>query len=260
MNKHNRWRRWMVWVMPALVVYAVILWCHNPLYTRAEGRPDPDRLLAEALRRCEDVQDYRCIFIAQERVGDNLKPQQRMEVLVRERPFSIYLHWLENMGRVRRACYIAGQIVSSDGREQVLVEPAGAIARALAGTVKVDLRGAEAQNASRYTLDQFGFRNTLRRIMAENERYKSEGMLTWEPVGEGFVDGRPTILLQRRLPYDGSDGEFPNALLTIHLDRAWRVPVAIQAFADPYGRVLLENYVCTAVELNPGLSDEDFQL
>jgi hypothetical protein len=234
---------------------------NNPLWSRAQGGldQDPAQLLVEALHRAEAVQDYRCTFIKQERVGDTLKPRQTLDVLYRERPQSICLRWVENPEEIRAAVWVQGRNVSEQGDELIVVEPSGFLARALAGQVSVPLHGKEAREASRYTLDQYGFRPILARIVAENERFAATGALTWSDVREGTINERPTFVIVRRLPADPSEG-YPNALLIVHLDREWLLPVAIRAYADANGRELLEHYTCLGLQLNPGLGEEDFKL
>ena len=221
---------------------------------------DPIELLRHARQRCaQEVRDYSCVFLRQERLAGELTAPQTVKVLYREDPQSVYMTWILNTGRVRRALYVKGRLVNGDGEEQALVEPAGAIARLLVRELKVPIHGAEARKSGRSTIDQFGFRVVLDRILRDNQRFAALGCLEWTYEGEGLIDGRPTHVLVRHLPYAGPDGQFPDARLVVHLDQERLWPVGIRSFADEQERELLGSYVTTRVDLNPGLTDRDFE-
>jgi hypothetical protein len=222
---------------------------------------DPLGLLRRAQQRCaQEVRDYACLFLRQERVGGKLTKPQTIKVLYREQPQSVHMTWIRNTDRVRRACYVKGRLVNERGEEEALIEPAGPIARLFVGELKVPIHGPEARKSGRFTIDQFGFHAVLDRLLRENERYTALGGVKWSYEGTGAVDGRPTHVLVRQLPYAGPGGDFPDARLVVHLDQEYLWPVAIHSFADRQERELLGSYVTTRVELNPGLTDGDFEL
>jgi hypothetical protein len=244
-------------VLSAVVLFGIVLALNTPRFSAAGARDDPEALLAAAWERAQRVEDFTCRFFKHERVQGELKRPQTMDTYFRAEPFSIHLKWRENPGRIQRALYVAGAHVASDGTEQVLVEPSGAIARALKPKVAIPLHGELARKASRYTLDEFGFQAALERIRAENQRFAAAGVLTWDPVRDGVVDGRPTLVLTRWLPEAG--GDYPNAKLVVELDAEWLLPVNVEAYADAAGTVLLEHYRCVGLDLNPGLDDGHFR-
>ena len=65
-------------------------------------------------------------------------------------------------------------------------------------------------------------------------------------------------MIERRLPYTGEDGPYPDRLLAVFIDSEWLVPTGCFAYADDAKQDLLGSYVLTDVEFNTGLSDEDF--
>jgi hypothetical protein len=81
----------------------------------------------------------------------------------------------------------------------------------------------------------------------------------WKHEGEGSIDGRPTFVLARYLPYTGPNGKYPDARLVVHLDQEWLLPVGIYSYADREARVLLGSYISTEVELNRSFSDLAFR-
>jgi hypothetical protein len=221
---------------------------------------DPLELLQRARERCaQEVRDYACLFLRQERVRGKLTKPQTIKVLYRDEPHSVYMTWIRNTDRVRRASYVKGRLVNERGEEQALVEPAGAIARLFVSEMKIPIHGPEARRSGRHTIDQFGFRVVLDRILRENQRFVALGGVEWTYEGEGTVDGRPTHVLVRHLPYTGPKGDYPDARLVVHLDQEQLWPAAIHSFADEQERELLGSYVTTRVELNPGLTSADFE-
>ena len=225
------------------------------------ARHAPIELLGIALERCAlEVRDYNCVFLRQELIDGKLTAQQAMRVHYLDDPRSVHMTWIRNVDRVSRAVYVEGQHVGEDGTELALVEPAGDIARLLVPELKVPVHGEAARRSSRHTIDQFGFRAVLERIINDNRRFAEQGVLDCRFAGQGAVEGRPTYVIVRRLPYTGPEGEYPDARQVLHLDQEWLLPVAIYSYADEEERVLLGSYVTIGVELNPGLDDAVFCL
>lgn len=218
------------------------------------ARPNPVELLRDAQRRCErEVRDYRCVFLRQERIGKKLTQEQAIDVLYRAEPRSVHMTWTHNADRVKRALYIKGVNLDKHGEEQVRVEPAGALIRLVVDELSVPVNGKEARKSSRHTIDQFGFHAVLARINHSNARFEKLGVLRWTYEGQGVIDGRPTQVLVRHLPYTGPKGQYPDARLVVHLDQRWQLPVAVYSYADKHEQVLLGSYVSAKVDLNPGI-------
>ena len=55
-----------------------------------------------------------------------------------------------------------------------------------------------------------------------------------------------------------ADPRWPDALLTVHIDQEWQVPVSCISYADPQGTSLLGRYLYTNVSFNVGLKSDDF--
>lgn len=214
---------------------------------------DPVALLEEALARCDRrVQDYECIFERQERLNGKLEAPQRMRVRYHDQPLTIHMVWLENVDQVQQAWYAEGENISDDGKPQVVIEPAGKVLKALAPRISIDAQGELAKKSSRFTIDQFGFRSTLERILAGVRRFENDGVMQIEYAGTGAIDQRPTHVIVRRLPYDGPDSPYPEAKLIVHLDQETLMPLAVYCFADAGEQVLLGSYITTQVRSNTG--------
>ena len=221
---------------------------------------DPTAFAALARRRYdEDVREYSCVFLKQERVGGKLTSLQKIEVLFRDKPLSVYMKWLQNPDQCRRALYVADRYVDRKGNQLALVEPNGAIVRLFLKKTKVAIHGSFSKKASRRTIDQFGFKSTLDLLEQYNRIAEKRGVLTMMYEGEGTIDGRPTFIVVRHLPYTGADSDFPDARMVIHFDQEWLLPVAVYSWADFEEKKLLGSYIMTKVRLNPGFSESDFE-
>ncbi len=225
----------------------------------ADASVDPLALLEQAARRCQQqIRGYHCTFRKQERLAGQLKTAQRVDVRYRAQPRSVYMHFREGIDEVRRCAWVAGRDRDGHGQERARVEPAGAVLRLVCSEVKIPIRGEQARAASRHFIDDFGFHAVLQRLIADTRRFGPD--VRWEHGGTGSVDGRPTRILVRHLPYEGVGGRFPDALMIVHLDAEWLAPVLIESYADPRRATLLGRYATTSVQLNPTLTDDAFDL
>lgn len=225
---------------------------------REIAQHDPERLAELSLERLRDVRDYTCTFLKQELIDGKLTPVQEIEVLFRDAPLSVFMKWVKNEDECRRALYIRGRHVF-DGQEQALVEPAGVIARLFVSETLIPIHGERSRQASRRAIDEFGFKNTLEMLRRFNDVARSRGVLDVSFAGQGLIDGRPTLIIRRFLPYTGPDCGFPDARMELHFDCETLLPVAVYSWADRAGTQLLGSYVYTHVRLNPGLPDDAFR-
>jgi len=215
------------------------------------------------LYRCRDnydrhVRDYTCTFLKQERVADRLTPEQETVVKFRQAPYSVNMRWVRNADAAAHVTYIEGRWPDESGQDQAWCEPAGAVVRLFVSKILQPIHGKRAAEASRRTIDQFGFRNTLDLIIRYSEQAAEEGALDLRYVGPGSMDGRPTYLFERRLPYTGQEKPYPDRLLVFHVDQEWLLPTACFSYADENRQDLLGRYVLTDVDFNQGLTDSDF--
>lgn len=180
-----------------------------------------------------------------------------MEILFREDPYSVDMRWSRNPGPAKRVNYVAGRWIDK-GRKLALIEPSGVLGLLVPGGVRHDIHGPEVRKAARRTIDQFGFKNTIDLIIKYCEIAQGDPGYELRYVGHGTVDGRSTYVLERRLPYTEPNKPYPDRLLVIHIDREWLLPTACYTYADEAREELLGSYVTTSVELNVGLTDEDF--
>lgn len=227
----------------------------NPAF----GVMDPLEYLRQCRRDYERrVRDYTCTLRKQELLNGKLSPEQVARVKFREGPFSVFMHIVENPAQVRRVLYVKDKIVKH-GQEYAVVELQNALLRFLLGSVECRIESPQARRASRRLISEFGFASSLDLIIRYAERSMAQGRLDLRWCGTGEVDGRPTYVLERRLPRTENADAWPDALLVVHIDQEWRLPVACMSYADADGQDLLGKYVFTDIQLNIGLQPSDFE-
>lgn len=221
---------------------------------------DPLALSRRALDKyVSEVRDYRCTLTKQECVGGKLTKVQEIDLLYRASPKAVYMRWNKNADGARRALFKDDpSFVDNHGQKVARVEPNGAIARLFVTDILMPINGPEAKAASRRSIADAGFGPALELLNTLNTRARQRGELDLQITGAGRIDGRPTWILVRNLPYAGDNGDYPDARMVLHLDQQWLLPVAIYSYADRAQTRLLGSYVFTQVRLNPGLTDADF--
>ncbi len=219
---------------------------------------DPLAFLYGCRDRYDDqVVDYRCYFTKQERVNDELLPEQGIDVQFRQQPYSVDMSWVKNERRAKRATFVAGRF-HEDGQDQAVFVPSGVLGALLPSGVRRSIHGPEAKSESRKTIDQFGFRNSLDLIIKFCELAKGHPEYELRYMGKGRLNERPCFVFERHLPYTGVDGDFPDRVLEVYIDEEWLVPTGCIAYSDEAKDMLLGRYVHSDVTFNVGLTDVDF--
>lgn len=223
------------------------------------AQADPLGFAEYCLQRCrESVKDYRCTFVKREKIGGAVLDPQVVDVRFRSQPYSVDMEFVENVRSCARALYVEGKWTNDDNEKLAWVKPGGAILRALVPKIKQPIHGPRAEKESRRTIDQFGFERTLELIVKYAVEAKAKGELGLRYVGIGEVDGRPTFVFERNLPYTGEEFPYPDNILVYHIDQEYLMPVSCQSYADEEATDLLGSYVYQNVELNVGYHDSDF--
>lgn len=219
---------------------------------------DPIAFFEAAIEQYDrSVRDYTCTFTKQELIGDEMSEEQVMRAMFREKPYSVRLEWIKNPDKANRVLYVADRWVE-DGKQMAVVEP-GAIARLFVSYVMRPIHGPDAAKSSRRSIDQFGVRNSMVLTVKYAKIAKARGVLEkFEFVGNGKVAGRDTLIFERRLPYTGERGAWPDRTLIVHLDKEHRLPTLCEAYADVERNQLLGRYQFTDIQINPNLADSVF--
>ncbi len=222
---------------------------------------DPMALVRLGLEKYDDqVREYRCVLVKQERLGKRLSELQEVELRFREDPYAVYMIWKTNADGARRALHMGGgDYVDRKGRKLARIEPNGAIARLFTKDIFLPLDSGQVRKQSRRSIAEAGFRSTFELLEAYNAVAEERGVLDLRYGGEGVVDERPTYIIVRDLPYEGPDGPYPDARMVLHVDQEWLLPVAVYSYADHDEKELLGSYTFTRIELNPNFDELAFK-
>ncbi len=221
---------------------------------------DPIGFLKHCLDRYNKsgIKDYTCTFTKRERIGKRLTSAQVTAVKCREAPFSVNMKWVANAKEANRVLYVEGAWTNDDGQPEAWVKPHGWLIKIVVPKIRQPIHGKRAKAAARRSIDQFGFRRSLELILKYTEIGLQNEELKLTCTGEGRINGRPTYVFERYLPYTGESGKYPDALLRFHVDQEWLVLTAVYSYADRHGRKLLGSYLYTDVTFNVGLNNTHF--
>jgi hypothetical protein len=207
-----------------------------------------------------DVHEYSCTLIKQERLGSKLSEVQEIEFRFRVNPRAVYMIWKTNADATKRALYMdQSDFVDKQGRKLARVEPAGAVARLFVKDIFMPIHGPEARKVSRRAIDEAGFGAIFELLEKYNGVAAEHGVLDFAYSGTGTVDGRPTFIFTRNLPYEGPSGPYPDARMVMHFDQQWLLPVAVYSYADHDETELLGSYVFTQIDLHPNFDEDAFK-
>jgi hypothetical protein len=230
-----------------------------PLHLSLErlAEDDPVGFFEMILARYErHVRDYTCLFTKQELVNGKMTSRQVMKSYYREDPYSVRLEWIKNRDRASRVLYVRDAWIQK-GQQMAVIEP-GPIARLFISYVMRPINGADAKKTSRRTIDQFGFRNNMLLILKYCWLSRERGILDFTYQGVRVVEGRSTLLFERRLPYTGELCEWPDRVLEVYVDRQLLVPTLCVAYADDAKSQLLGHYEYSDIKINANLSESVF--
>ncbi len=214
------------------------------------------------LQRCIDaydavpVKDYTCTMTRRETINGWPQPVQRVKARFRQEPFSVAMAWETNPTGGDRCLYVDGAYPDKNGRSQMVVRPAGALAQFFAG--ESILRVPDDPEVMARTLKpitMFGFRNNLTSLLAVYEEGHQRGIVEESFQGQAIVNNRPCLVITRILNEPCVD----NLALyrtVIFIDEELLVPTRLEGYDDE--GTLVWWYQFDDVVFNPGLGAEDF--
>lgn len=222
----------------------------------ADGSDELDRALdlaRESLKTLKKIRDYQCIFQRQERVGGALLEETRMEMKVRQTPFSVYMRFIDPPSAAgREVIYVEG---ANDGN---LVAHGTGLQQAV-GTVQLDPNGMIAMRGGRYPITDAGMTKLVEKLLALGAKKQlfRECRVSIDAIE--FAE-RACTRVEVRNP--APQGDFRLAIARIVLDDEWNVPVHFEAWEWPSEEgdepILIERYSYLDLRLDPGLTDLDF--
>ena len=221
---------------------------HSPLDQAIE-------LLTKARQRFQNVQDYECKIIKQERVNGALLPEGKATMKVRNNPFSIYLRCESpDSERGLEVCYVANR-----NRGKMRVHTNGRFG--IIGFVSVDPRSPRALEKNRHPITEAGLGNLLE-IMAQYWDMERRLNKTQVEIADDVINGRACTRIVTIHP-DRNAGAFYGYRCILWLDKATLLPVGAETYdwprpGSPAGDDILEAYRFLDIRCNIGLKDNVF--
>ena len=203
-------------------------------------------------------------MVKQEMLPSGMSEEQEIDVLFRQKPYSVVLTWRRNPGLAERVIYVKDRWIDDDAdtadERQLAVCQPGPVARLLVKSIKQPIHGKLAKKSSRRYVDEFGFSRALDLLIKYCEIARESGDLKLDYCGETRFDGRPVWVVRRTLPYTGVTGLYPDRIAEVFIDKEYRVPVAVYCYSDdakePHN--LLGKYEYRNIRMQAGLSEADF--
>jgi hypothetical protein len=210
---------------------------------------DPVEFLKKCLDRYDsEVQGYSCIMGKQERVKGKLHPAETVQVFFKERPFSVFMRWLEGAGAARCALYVEGQ---TGGK--MLVLPT-----LLPWALEKDPKGPEAMQSGRYPITEFGIKIGMERTLDSWKEARANHALHIEYLGVYRVPragDRECFKLRRtRYAQPEVDGIME---LTTYIDcKTWLQVGSVLLDAN---QQIIGEYFFRDIHLNPEFAPKQFE-
>jgi hypothetical protein len=213
---------------------------------------DPFVFLEKCLERYDrEVLGYNAILWKQERIDGRLQNPELVKVHFRERPFSVFMRWLQGARNAQCALFVEGQ-----NDNKVLALPYGLLAHL--GIFEKSPTGPEASQSSRYPISEFGLKKGTERVLKHWRMARAEGKLHVEYVGlfrVPAVGDRECYKIRRTRyarPEDNGVTE-----LTLYIDReTWLQVGSVLHGAE--GELIAEYYF-RDVRVNPDFAPNQFE-
>jgi Protein of unknown function (DUF1571) len=212
---------------------------------------DPLVFLEKCVERYDkEVQGYSCILWKQERVEGKMHNPEVVQVYFRERPFSVFMRWLEGASEAQCALYVQGQ-----NDDKLLALPAGW--KAVTGIWAKDPGGPEARRSSRYPITEFGIGVAMKRTLNAWRKARAKDKLHVQYLGlygVGMVGDRECYKFHRdRYTPPEEDGI---AAFVMDIDRENWLQVG-SVLRDVKGD-LIAQYYFRDVKINPQFAPNQF--
>jgi hypothetical protein len=212
------------------------------------------RVLTEARKAYAAVQDYTCVLIKKEKMGDQAPVENVMAMKVRTEPFAVNLKWMEPKSLSgQEAVYVAGK---NDGKMRV--RSAGVLGAV--GFLSLDLNDARAKQTSKHSIAEAGIGNLLERYSTGWERER-EWQLTQVKIAEYDYNKRRCLRVETTHPTN-PDGRFLFFRNVTFFDKETKLPIRVECYDWPQREgaapELVEVYSYVNMKLNVGLGDDVF--
>jgi hypothetical protein len=225
--------------------------------SQASPMDEPVRLIHEAQQAYQNVRDYTCMLIKQERINGVMPSGNTvMEMKVRTQPFSVYLRFLQPRTEAgQEVCYVAGR---NDGKMRV--RPKGVLG-SFAGFVSLDPNDPRARQTSKRSITEAGIGNMIERFARAWENERNLNLTRQVRVAEYEYNRRRCTRVET-VHSDNGNGHFIYYRDVVYFDKETHLPIRLEFYdwprqAGDTGQ-LVEVYSFANMRLNVGLGDEVF--
>jgi Protein of unknown function (DUF1571) len=221
----------------------------------APGMEKAIALLTEARDCFQNVRDYECRLIKQERIKGTLLPQSVMFVKVRNKPFSVFLRCESPAAdRGMEVCYV-------EGRDQGMMRVHPPRILGVLGFWSVDPHDARAFEKNRHCIIDAGLGTLLENTARywERERRLNKTLVR---ITNDEVAGRACTRIETIHP-ECDRVHFYGCRCVLWLDNETHLPAGAETYDWPVRNsleesVLLESYRYLGLRCNIGLGASDF--
>ncbi len=209
--------------------------------------------LAKGIERYDQqgIKGYTAMMRKQERVEGKLRPSEDIEVFFREKPLSVFMHWVRGQQRADSTLYVEGE---NGGK--MLAKPAG-VASVFVKVLARDVDGEDARQAGRYTMAEFGIKKGAERTLRDWKAIKEKGMFRAEYLGVRKVrevGDRQCYTIRRTCLQPEQDGILE---VTVYIDKeTW---LQLGTVIKGEGGKLIGEYMFRDVKMNPEFKPNQFQ-
>ncbi|MCA9079886.1 MAG: DUF1571 domain-containing protein [Planctomycetaceae bacterium] len=207
----------------------------------------------QSIEALKEITGYTALFTKQEKIGRSFV-KSRMELKLREEPFSVYLKFLEpSAGR---------EVIYVDGQNNNLLQAHETGFRALLGTVSLDPKGSMAMDGNRHPVTLIGMRNLATGVI---EQWLSELKLTGVTVNT-FPNTRMenTTCEMIETSYARPQQGVQFQMTRLYIDSETGFPIRLQQYEFPGRRErqasLAEDYQYSKIDTKATLQDIDFSV
>ncbi len=204
----------------------------------------------------KDIHDYSAVIVKQERFGRKTV-ETVMFAKVREKPFSVYLHFLDRSDqdiKGREVIYVQGQ----NGGDLQVHTPG--LLGATLGPLKLNPKGVLAMMGEHHPITEIGLANLCRQLIQRGESLPDPSQVRVMRFLHASINKRPCTLWE--VTYPVREREVWGYLVRSFVDDALQLPIRVEIWELPqdHGKdpQLEEAYTYLDLQFNRGYSDADF--
>lgn len=212
------------------------------------------RVCKESLQNVDqNIRDYSCTLVKQERVDGELGEAQQISMKVRNEPFSVYMRFIKPF-QGREVLYVNGQ-----NNNEMFVLEAG-WKRTMLGKMSFNPDNAVVMRGQKYPITRVGIRNLLAQLIKYNEAEMQYAECEVSSNPNIPITGRSTTMVQVKHPIPRQN--FRSHISRVFFDNELRVPIHYDSYMWPDKPndqpPLEESYTYANLKLNNGFTARDF--